>query len=101
VMARWYNDLPAANVTGGAAFSMVLDVGEWDNSLVLNMPGNQATLEVRTIVTCTSDGWAARCFPCCSADRELWRTLRNVSGCYRAAVNQRSSDRRKRDTDSE
>jgi penicillin amidase len=39
VMARWYNDLPAANVTGGAAFSMVLDVGEWDNSLVLNMPG--------------------------------------------------------------
>jgi penicillin G amidase len=39
VMARWYRDLPAANVTGGAAFSMVLDVGEWDNSFVLNMPG--------------------------------------------------------------
>jgi penicillin G amidase len=39
VMARWFRDLPAANVTGGAAYSMVLDVGEWDNSLVLNMPG--------------------------------------------------------------
>ncbi len=39
VTARWYRDLSHANVIGGAAFSMVLDVGDWDNSLVLHMPG--------------------------------------------------------------
>ena len=39
VMARWYRDQSSANVTGGAAYSMVLDVGAWDNSLALNMPG--------------------------------------------------------------
>jgi penicillin G amidase len=38
VMARW-GEYPNANVTGGSSFSMVLDVGAWDNSVALNSPG--------------------------------------------------------------
>src|SRR5579883_188438 len=40
VMARWIDD--RGRVTGGAAYTMVLDVGAWDNSLVLNFPGQSA-----------------------------------------------------------
>lgn len=43
VMARWRNPAgPGArswSVTGGAGFSMVLDVGNWDESRFLNLPG--------------------------------------------------------------
>ncbi len=38
VLARWLAS-PTANVSGGASFSMVLDVGNWDASLALNAPG--------------------------------------------------------------
>jgi penicillin G amidase len=38
VMSRW-GSYPNANVTGGSSFSMVLDVGAWDNSVALNSPG--------------------------------------------------------------
>ncbi|MFI4987602.1 MAG: penicillin acylase family protein, partial [Alphaproteobacteria bacterium] len=38
VLARWLKS-PIANVSGGASFSMVLDVGAWDASLALNAPG--------------------------------------------------------------
>ncbi len=39
VMARWWTSPEHTNVTGGASYSMVLDVGAWDNSLALNLPG--------------------------------------------------------------
>jgi penicillin G amidase len=38
VMAR-VGSYPDANVTSGASFSMVLDVGDWDKSFALNAPG--------------------------------------------------------------
>ena len=40
VMARWIDD--RGRVTGGASYTMALDVGAWDNSLVLNFPGQSA-----------------------------------------------------------
>jgi len=42
VMARWWTSPDHANVTGGASYSMVLDVGAWDNSYALNLPGQSA-----------------------------------------------------------
>jgi penicillin amidase len=40
VMARWVRDAPSWNVSGGASYLQVIDVGAWDNSLMLNLPGN-------------------------------------------------------------
>lgn len=39
VMARWFDNDAHPVVSGGAAYSMVLDVGDWDNSVELNSPG--------------------------------------------------------------
>ena len=39
VMARWLRDEPSWNVSGGASYLQVIDVGAWDNSLMLNLPG--------------------------------------------------------------
>lgn len=39
VMARWVRG-SGWNVTGGASYLQVIDVGAWDNSLMLNLPGN-------------------------------------------------------------
>jgi penicillin amidase len=44
VMAR-LGYYPNANVTGGSSFSMVLDVGAWDNSAALNSPGQSGDPE--------------------------------------------------------
>jgi len=40
VMARWLRGAPAWNIAGGASYLQVIDVGAWDNSLMLNLPGN-------------------------------------------------------------
>jgi len=40
VMARWLRRAPAWQVSGGASYLQVIDVGAWDNSLMLNLPGN-------------------------------------------------------------
>ena len=40
VMARWLRGAPAWQVAGGASYLQVIDVGAWDNSLMLNLPGN-------------------------------------------------------------
>ena len=48
VMARWYNargqkaDQNPYAVTGGASYLMVCDVGQWDQSVFLNFPGQSA-----------------------------------------------------------
>ncbi|HEU4968012.1 penicillin acylase family protein [Sphingomonas sp.] len=39
VMARWLRDAPSWRVSGGASYLQVIDVGAWDNSLMLNFPG--------------------------------------------------------------
>ena len=39
VMARWVRDAPGWNTSGGASYVQVIDVGAWDNSLMLNLPG--------------------------------------------------------------
>jgi penicillin amidase len=39
VMARWLRDAPNWQVSGGASYLQVIDVGAWDNSLMLNFPG--------------------------------------------------------------
>jgi penicillin amidase len=39
VMARWLRGAPAWQVSGGASYLQVIDVGGWDNSLMLNFPG--------------------------------------------------------------
>ncbi|TFI60080.1 penicillin acylase family protein [Sphingomonas parva] len=39
VMARWLRDAPSWHVSGGASYLQVIDVGAWDNSLMLNLPG--------------------------------------------------------------
>lgn len=39
VMARWVRG-SGWNVAGGASYLQVIDVGAWDNSLMLNLPGN-------------------------------------------------------------
>lgn len=39
VMARWVRDAPNWQVTGGASYLHVIDVGAWDNSVMLNFPG--------------------------------------------------------------
>jgi hypothetical protein len=38
-MARWLRGAPAWQVSGGASYLQVIDVGAWDNSLMLNFPG--------------------------------------------------------------
>ena len=39
VMARWLRGAPSWQVSGGASYLQVIDVGAWDNSLMLNFPG--------------------------------------------------------------
>ncbi|MBA2920201.1 penicillin acylase family protein [Sphingomonas sp. MAH-20] len=39
VMARWLRDAPGWQVSGGASYLQVIDVGAWDNSVMLNLPG--------------------------------------------------------------
>ena len=39
VMARWLASATRLNVTGGAQFRAVVDVGNWDASLAINSPG--------------------------------------------------------------
>lgn len=39
VMARWLGGGPGWRVGGGASYLQVIDVGAWDNSLMLNLPG--------------------------------------------------------------
>jgi penicillin amidase len=41
-MARWYRPGGSFNVAGGASYLMVVDVGGWDNSVFLNLPGQSA-----------------------------------------------------------
>src|SRR5205085_11953250 len=38
-MARWVRG-SGWSVSGGASYLQVIDVGGWDNSLMLNLPGN-------------------------------------------------------------
>ncbi|MBB4840395.1 penicillin amidase [Sphingomonas kyeonggiensis] len=39
VMARWLGSGPGWQVGGGASYLQVIDVGAWDNSLMLSLPG--------------------------------------------------------------
>ena len=39
VMARWLGQGPGWRTGGGASYLQVVDVGAWDNSLMLNLPG--------------------------------------------------------------
>nr|WP_295370137.1 penicillin acylase family protein [uncultured Sphingosinicella sp.] len=39
VMARWVRSAPSWHTSGGASYLQVIDVGGWDNSLMLNLPG--------------------------------------------------------------
>ena len=39
VMARWIRPQPSWQVSGGASYLQVIDVGAWDNSVMLNLPG--------------------------------------------------------------
>ena len=39
VMARWLGSGPGWNVGGGASWLQVIDVGEWDRSMMLMLPG--------------------------------------------------------------
>ncbi|WP_259648894.1 penicillin acylase family protein [Gluconacetobacter liquefaciens] len=45
-MARWYSPQAGGDhayaATGGASYLMVCDVGDWDQSLFLNFPGQSA-----------------------------------------------------------
>lgn len=38
-MARWLGNGPGWGTGGGASYLQVIDVGAWDNSLMLNLPG--------------------------------------------------------------
>ncbi|MEA1015767.1 penicillin acylase family protein [Sphingosinicella sp. LY1275] len=40
VMARWVRGAPSWHVAGGASYLQVIDVGNWDASVMLNLPGN-------------------------------------------------------------
>ncbi len=42
VMARWLGNGPGWRTGGGASYLQVIDVGAWDNSLMLNLPGQSA-----------------------------------------------------------
>ena len=42
VMARWNRAGKHYHVAGGASYLMVVDVGAWDNSVMLNLPGQSA-----------------------------------------------------------
>lgn len=42
VMARWNRAGKHYQVAGGASYLMVVDVGAWDNSVMLNLPGQSA-----------------------------------------------------------
>ena len=42
VMARWLRGAPSWQVSGGASYLQVIDVGAWGNSLMLNLPGQSA-----------------------------------------------------------
>ena len=39
VMARWLGNGPSWRATGGASYLQVIDVGDWDRSVMLNLPG--------------------------------------------------------------
>jgi penicillin amidase len=39
VQARWYASLDRPRVTGGASFRAVVDVGDWEGALAINLPG--------------------------------------------------------------
>jgi penicillin amidase len=39
VMARWLGNGPGWEVRGGASYLQVIDVGDWDKSVMLNLPG--------------------------------------------------------------
>ena len=39
VMARWLPSGANWQLTGGASYLQVIDVGAWDNSVMLNLPG--------------------------------------------------------------
>ncbi|TXC71034.1 penicillin acylase family protein [Sphingomonas ginsenosidivorax] len=39
VMARWLGSGPSWKASGGASYLQVIDVGAWDKSLMLNLPG--------------------------------------------------------------
>lgn len=39
VMARWLGSGPGWNVGGGSSYQQVIDVGNWDESLILMLPG--------------------------------------------------------------
>lgn len=39
VMARWLGGGPSWRVGGGASYLQVIDVGDWDKSIMLNLPG--------------------------------------------------------------
>ena len=39
VMARWLGNGPDWRVGGGASYLQVIDVGDWDRSVMLNLPG--------------------------------------------------------------
>ncbi|TPG49367.1 penicillin acylase family protein [Sphingomonas glacialis] len=39
VQARWLGNGPGWSAGGGASYLQVIDVGAWDNSLMLNLPG--------------------------------------------------------------
>jgi penicillin amidase len=39
VMARWLGNGPGWRAGGGASYIQVIDVGAWDNSLMINLPG--------------------------------------------------------------
>jgi penicillin G amidase len=39
VMARWIRGGPGSQTSGGASYLQAIDVGDWDNSLMLNLPG--------------------------------------------------------------
>ncbi len=39
VMARWLGSGPSWRASGGASYLQVIDVGAWDKSLMLNLPG--------------------------------------------------------------
>jgi penicillin amidase len=38
-MARWIAGEPSWYTSGAASYLQVIDVGEWDNSVMVNLPG--------------------------------------------------------------
>jgi penicillin amidase len=42
VNARWVSASRGYRTSGGASYLQVIDVGNWDNSLYLNLPGQSA-----------------------------------------------------------